>query len=270
MWLRGSATVSTTTLILLLTVESLCLARKKHGGLCVFGRDRDCLHPCRCTRGCDRLTGGCLRGGTCQDGAPLGYHWRGVACATGNVAYHKVALQRTTSVNEYGAHLAVVGNVDPQMGAMHCALATGAGREKAWWWLDLADTYVIYSGTVHGSIDDAASLSQFAVYYCPTGATSCVLCGRHRGEVAPGGKATVRCRQDSVGHYVRFESEVMTTPSIATLCEVVVIGRSYNRKYHVITSMTSHLHRCNNTHRTLLLVHCTIAASRLPIASSPL
>ena len=34
--------------------------------------------------------------------------------------------------------------------------------------------------------------------------------------------------------------------------------------------MTSHLHRCINTHRPLPLVHCTIPASRLPIAPLPL
>ena len=79
------------------------------------------------------------------------------------------------------------------------------------------------------SLVAAASLSQFAVYYCASDSPSYMLCGRHSGEVASGGKATVRCRQGSVGHYVKFVSEVAMTPSIATLCEVVVIGRSYSR-----------------------------------------
>ena len=81
------------------------------------------------------------------------------------------------------------------------------------------------------SLSDFASLSRFAIYYQTSESKVRVLCGRHIGDVSPGGKATVRCREDSVGRYVTFQSEVSP---VATLCEVVVIGRCQSRQYHFI------------------------------------
>jgi len=39
-----------------------------------------CIFPCRCTDGCDQVTGQCLDGGQCSDGHPIGYKWSGPAC----------------------------------------------------------------------------------------------------------------------------------------------------------------------------------------------
>ena len=75
-------------------------------------------------------------------------------CAfAGNIAYHKRAVQRTASGNEYIAQYAVDGDTNSNVNAMHCAQATGIGSEMAWWWLDLAGTCIIDAVTIHGSDD---------------------------------------------------------------------------------------------------------------------
>ena len=47
-----------------------------------------CIFPCRCTSGCDQVTGQCLDGGQCGDDHPNGYKWIGQACQIGGYQTH--------------------------------------------------------------------------------------------------------------------------------------------------------------------------------------
>ncbi|KAI0222457.1 hypothetical protein LSAT2_026310 [Lamellibrachia satsuma] len=61
-----------------------------------------CIFPCRCTKGCDQVTGQCLDDGQCNDGHPSGYNWRGTACQIGNVALEKDTTQSAAKWGDKG------------------------------------------------------------------------------------------------------------------------------------------------------------------------
>ena len=58
-----------------------------------------CIFPCRCTEGCDQVTGQCLVGGQCIDGNPRGYTWSGPTCQIG-VCAKRTKYLVTTLVHE--------------------------------------------------------------------------------------------------------------------------------------------------------------------------
>ena len=57
-----------------------------------------CIFPCRCTDGCDKVTGQCLDGGQCSDGHPSGYKWSGPVCQIGGCQICDVPIISVTTL----------------------------------------------------------------------------------------------------------------------------------------------------------------------------
>ncbi|KAK2156311.1 hypothetical protein NP493_1962g00001 [Ridgeia piscesae] len=130
-----------------------------------------CIFPCRCTDGCDQVTGQCLDGGQCSDGHPSGYKWSGPACQIGNVAFHKTASQSTAKWNEmYPASKAVDGSIDRSY--QHCAVPMGVRGANAWWKVNLGEHYkisrvIIYNGNKQCKAGYFGWRCRFQCHKCP-------------------------------------------------------------------------------------------------------
>ncbi|KAK2175551.1 hypothetical protein NP493_723g02006 [Ridgeia piscesae] len=129
------------------------------GAHCRFARTSanqgSCVFPCRCTDACNTTTGDCLNDGRCEDGHPSGYRWTGPGCQTGNIAYQKNASQVIGSdyAKRWPAERAVDGNPDPDMTHGYCAHPETDWYHKAWWTVDLGDTYTISKVTIYNRGD---------------------------------------------------------------------------------------------------------------------
>ncbi|KAI0230888.1 hypothetical protein LSAT2_018762 [Lamellibrachia satsuma] len=95
-----------------------------------------CVFPCRCTKGCNQVTGDCINDGQCKDGRPIGYHWNGTACQIGNVAYKKAIVSETPRL--IGSERAVDGNIG------RCARVRPDEPEGGWITIDLGTEYSIF------------------------------------------------------------------------------------------------------------------------------
>ena len=75
---------------------------------------------------------------------------------TGNVAYHKTASQADRShwARMWPGNRAVDGNTHTHMGQGHCAHPESVWDGRAWWMVDLVDTYNISSVTIYNRADD--------------------------------------------------------------------------------------------------------------------
>ncbi|KAI0228705.1 hypothetical protein LSAT2_020841 [Lamellibrachia satsuma] len=110
-----------------------------------------CIFPCRCTKGCDQVTGQCLDDGWCNDGHPNGYNWRGTACQIGNVALDKDTSQSTAKWGDkYPASKAVDGAIDP-LSYQHCAVPDAMPGSSTWWKVDFGGNYRIYRVIIYNS-----------------------------------------------------------------------------------------------------------------------
>ncbi|KAI0222456.1 hypothetical protein LSAT2_026309 [Lamellibrachia satsuma] len=110
-----------------------------------------CIFPCRCTKGCDQVTGQCLDDGQCNDGHPSGYNWRGTACQTGNVALDKDTSQSAAKWGDtYPARKAVDGAIDP-LSYQHCAVPDAMPGSSTWWKVDFGGIYRISRVIIYNS-----------------------------------------------------------------------------------------------------------------------
>ena len=75
---------------------------------------------------------------------------------SGNVAYHKTAYQadRSQWARRWPANRAVDGNTDTDMAHGHCALPESVWGGRAWWVVDLVDTYNISKVIIYNRADD--------------------------------------------------------------------------------------------------------------------
>ncbi|KAK2166571.1 hypothetical protein NP493_1314g00024, partial [Ridgeia piscesae] len=130
-----------------------------------------CIFPCRCTDGCDQVTGQCLDGGQCSDGHPSGYKWSGPACQIGNIALYKNASQSPSARSDkFLASKAVDGNIDPWSG---CALQDDIPGDIIWWNLDFGGSYklsrvIIYNGNTECNASYFGWRCRFRCHKCPT------------------------------------------------------------------------------------------------------
>ena len=74
---------------------------------------------------------------------------------SGNVAYHKSASQADGSgwATRWPASGAVDGNTDPHLAHDHCAHPESEWGGRAWWVVDLVDTYNISKVTIYNRAD---------------------------------------------------------------------------------------------------------------------
>ena len=74
---------------------------------------------------------------------------------SGNVAYHKSASQADLSgwAKRWPASRAVDGNTNPNMAHGHCAHPESDPGGRAWWMVDLVDTYNISKVTIYNRAD---------------------------------------------------------------------------------------------------------------------
>ncbi|KAI0230731.1 hypothetical protein LSAT2_018912 [Lamellibrachia satsuma] len=102
---RIRPTFSRTMLVIITALLTVLVDQCISGATCRFASTSDsqgpCIFPCRCTNGCNTITGECINGGQCQDGPPSGYRWSGPACQTGNVGYKKTAHQSGEKLNKW-------------------------------------------------------------------------------------------------------------------------------------------------------------------------
>ncbi|KAI0224033.1 hypothetical protein LSAT2_024929 [Lamellibrachia satsuma] len=129
------------------------------GARCRFDRSSanrgTCIFPCRCTKGCDHVTGQCLDNGQCSDGQPSGYNWRGTACQIGNVALNKTTTQSTAKWGgEYPASQAVDGAID-MLSYQHCSIPNANSVSNVWWNVDFGRNYKISGVVIYNSDTDA-------------------------------------------------------------------------------------------------------------------
>ena len=74
----------------------------------------------------------------------------------GNVAYHKTAFQAVRSqwARRWPANKAVDGDTDTDINRGHCAHPESVWGARAWWMVDLVDTYNISKVTIYNRADD--------------------------------------------------------------------------------------------------------------------
>ncbi|KAK2152409.1 hypothetical protein NP493_2462g00000 [Ridgeia piscesae] len=126
-----------------------------------------CIFPCRCTDGCDQVTGQCVDGGTCSDGQPRGYKWSGEACQIGNVAFNKNANQ---SPGQQSASKAVDGITLTQE-YDHCTVLSGTPGTQSWWMVDFGGNYQISRVIIYHTACKAGYFGwrcRFRCHKCPT------------------------------------------------------------------------------------------------------
>ncbi|KAK2181246.1 hypothetical protein NP493_405g04008 [Ridgeia piscesae] len=142
--------------VVLVTVLAMCLMEYGISGPpCRFNNSSTsrgtCVFPCRCTDGCDQVTGQCLDGGQCQDDHPSGYKWSGPSCQIGNIALHKYAQQSSTKWGDmYLASKAVDGIIDP-LSYQHCAVPNVMRGTSAWWKVDFGGNYKLYRVIIYNT-----------------------------------------------------------------------------------------------------------------------
>ena len=85
---------------------------------------------------------------------------------SGNVAYHKTASQADHShwAQMWPANRAVDGNTDTDMAHGHCAHPESSWDVRAWWMVDLVDTYSISSVTIYNRADDGENECWDTIY----------------------------------------------------------------------------------------------------------
>ncbi|KAI0235412.1 hypothetical protein LSAT2_014050 [Lamellibrachia satsuma] len=171
-----------TQILLVALLLTLLMEHGISGARCRFDRTSasrgTCIFPCRCTKGCDHVTGQCLDNGQCNDGSPSGYKWRGTACQTGNVALNKATTQSTGKwgddypANKYPASQAVDGAIDPLF-YQHCAVPNARPGTDVWWKVDFGGNYkisrvIIYNGDTKCKVGYFGWRCRFQCHKCST------------------------------------------------------------------------------------------------------
>ncbi|KAI0218665.1 hypothetical protein LSAT2_029625, partial [Lamellibrachia satsuma] len=185
-----------------------------------------CIFPCRCTNGCNTITGECIDGGQCEDGHPSGYRWSGQACQIGNVAYGKTPSQ-IGGGTIYAAEKAVDGNTDPLIYHRHCAHPETPTGTNAWWMVDFGERYNTSRVVIYNRGD--CCNQRLDTFVLSVGDSddrqSHRECARHNGRVRLSGTVEKTC--NAVAQYLSFRRNGGHQSHLTALCEVVVIGHTY-------------------------------------------
>ena len=189
------------------------------------GADDSCNFTCHCVHGdqCVDSTGECPSGCATEKG----FLWSGDGCQIGNVALGKIASQTGTGL--YNASFAVDGEYDVRtLASGPCSEPEREGEEGDLWWIvDLGHIHVVKEIIIYGAEGRGSnSLELWTDLYVLDGIEE-MSCGTISG---PSGVNfyKVSCPPKTKGQYVRIEQTNKHISSIASICELSVVGYHYH------------------------------------------